>query len=272
MSRGTRGDGAHGGVGARRHGVDDVLGHDAEIERDRDHVSDRDHHVASCFESLARAVEIFRLGEGLDHPDVVADSGAHHPSNGGDRNRADDREPTERALQHRNDDQESAPEDRGEGRDRGARDRPDAGKDIRSERIGGRLPDYFGASRLYLMRWGRSALGAEPRAAVLLVGLEVALEPASPGSRPRRRARGSPRGRGTSGRARRPRRIRRRRGAPPRARAACPRPGRWSARRGAGGCRPSAGASPGAPGFARRRRASPTLRCWSEPLKLKPEV
>ncbi len=119
--RGTRGDGAHGGVGARRHGVDDVLGHDAEVQRDRDHVSDRDHHVASCFESLARAVEIIRLGEWLDHPDVVADRGAHHPSNGGDRNRADDREPTERALQHRNDDQESAPEDRGEGRDRGAR-------------------------------------------------------------------------------------------------------------------------------------------------------
>ncbi len=45
-------------------------------------------------------------------------------------------------------------------------------------------------------------LGAEPLVAVLLVGLEVALEPGRPASRPRTRARGSRRGRGTSDRGR----------------------------------------------------------------------
>ena len=122
------------------------------------------------------------------------------------------------------------------------------------------------------MRCGRSAAAPSDRAAVLLVGLEVALEPrhlrvALEGEHVGGDAVEEPAVVGDHDRA-----AGERRAARPRARAACRRRGRWWARRAAAGCRRCAAAWRGARGCARRRRALPIRACWSEPLKLKPAV
>ncbi len=151
--RGARGNGAYRSIRFRGNGVDDVLRHDAQVERDRDHIGDRDDAVAQALESLAEAVEFVFPVKRLDHPDVVADRRADQPGQSGDRDRSDHREPAKRALQHRHDDQESAAEDRGEGSDRGASDRPEAGAGHSAgTHQWCRRAGYFGESRLYVMR------------------------------------------------------------------------------------------------------------------------
>ena len=113
-------------------------------------------------------------------------------------------------------------------------------------------------------------LGAEALVPVLLVGLEVALEPRRPASRPRTRARASRRGRGTSDRGRSRRRS------PGTSSSASSSARSVSTSRSFVGSSSSRTLPPRRSSFARCTRlrsppeSTPTLRCWSEPLKLKP--
>ena len=99
--------------------IDEVLGHDPQVERHRDHVCHRDHDVAQPLEPLIPLAQLVLRRKRLDRFDVVADRGADHPRHRRHADCAHHGESSEGSLEDRDDDQETAAEDRRQRRHRG---------------------------------------------------------------------------------------------------------------------------------------------------------